>query len=478
MTGLLWLLAGFLGGTGTTLAVRRWKSRSGRITPPREFPAHAPHVIDLLRRAHDGAVACIVRAEADPLVARREERAEPAVVERVVAAAKLALGDGREHVLRNGDVVVAVGDGDLGGALGFPSADVHVDRLRAVGRELRQLLGELRVGRAEPGGLRSANRHVSDWLAVAPHTVAGVAHALCEAVQATTGRTAAVALRDQLTQTTMVTAVSHGGDRMLFGLAATADSAAGRACAGDIPVVGPTLQDLFGQRRTDRRMRQMGGTAFPLRDGREAVGALVVFGIGAEGLDAAVMERLMWLTVDAGPRLASALAVRAAETKALTDALTGLPNRRALDHAMAKWAGGSGALLCVDIDHFKQFNDGYGHVAGDAALKHVAQVFRRTLREHDLAARVGGEEFALWLPDTPLHRALEVAERVRQHVASAALHWNGMDLKITCSVGVAAMPDSVARLENLYGAADAALYQAKRGGRNRVQASLRRGGAS
>lgn len=157
----------------------------------------------------------------------------------------------------------------------------------------------------------------------------------------------------------------------------------------------------------------------------------------------------------------------------MTDPLTGLPNRRALDRALARWSQGACSMLCVDIDHFKQFNDGHGHVAGDAALQHVAHVFRRTLRENDLAARIGGEEFALWLPDTPLPRAVDVGERVRSRLADSALHWGGNDLKMTCSVGVASVPESVGHVTNLFTAADAALYKAKRAGRDRVHASLR-----
>jgi diguanylate cyclase (GGDEF)-like protein len=395
------------------------------------------------------------------------------LIERAVAAAKLAMGDGREHVLRNGHVLVAVGDGEFGGAVALGIEEAGTEHIDVLGRELRRVLGGFRAGWALVGGARSTRRALPDWLAVAPQSVEGLAHALAEAARATTGYPAAVALRDYLTRSTSIVAVSQQADRMLVGVTATPESAVGRACAGDIPVVAPSFAELLGREQVDRRTRRGGGTAFPLRDGREGVGVLIVFG-DRETVDAAVLERVLWLTVDAGPRLASGLAVRAAKTQALTDHLTGLPNRRALEQRMAKSQDGPCSMLCVDIDHFKRFNDGHGHLAGDAALRHVAQIFRRSLREHDLAARIGGEEFALWLPETPLSRAVEVGERVRKQVAGSALYWDGLSLKVTCSVGVASVPETVGQPDNLFSAADAALYQAKRAGRNRVQASAPR----
>jgi diguanylate cyclase (GGDEF)-like protein len=167
-----------------------------------------------------------------------------------------------------------------------------------------------------------------------------------------------------------------------------------------------------------------------------------------------------------------AAAIRAAETRARTDELTGLWNRRALDRTMQVDQSAECALLLVDLDHFKKLNDSLGHAAGDAALRHVARILRSTLREQDLAARVGGEEFALWLPNTSIERAREVAERVRQGVAAAKLYWAGAELSIACSVGVAAKPATVGQTANLYTAADAALYRAKEGGRNRVEVAL------
>lgn len=158
------------------------------------------------------------------------------------------------------------------------------------------------------------------------------------------------------------------------------------------------------------------------------------------------------------------------------DALTGLPNRVLLRQELNRRLnsverGESLAVFCLDLDYFKQVNDTYGHVAGDGALRHVADVLRRVVRVPDLAARMGGEEFGLWLPEASLAAAREVAERVRASVEASPFHWEGQEIRLTCSVGVAAVPDTTSAVANLYPSADAALYRAKAGGRNRVEAA-------
>lgn len=298
-----------------------------------------------------------------------------------------------------------------------------------------------------------------------------VAFGVCEAAREITGAPTAVVLREPMGPEIVVVAVSQGGDRRLLRTPVTPDSVAARACTSDIPIVGVTCKELFGHFRTDRRRRGEQGTAYPLQDGRQGVGALVVFDRISE-LAPAARERLRKLLVDGGPRLAAAAAIRAAELRAITDELTGIWNRRALDQVMQGPDDEPCALLLVDLDHFKNVNDTHGHAAGDAALRHVARVLRSTLREQDLAARVGGEEFAVWLPNTSVREARDVAERVRAAIAGTPFEWSGRELQLTCSVGVAARPDIVSQVANLYPAADAALYRAKEAGRNRVETAL------
>lgn len=159
--------------------------------------------------------------------------------------------------------------------------------------------------------------------------------------------------------------------------------------------------------------------------------------------------------------------------EARTDTLTGLPNRRSfnedLERRFDQWRRHQMpvALIMIDIDHFKRFNDSYGHTAGDAVLRRAAQIISSSLRQMDLAARFGGEEFAVILPGTKLREAIKVAERVRAMVAAQRFELDGRPLEITISAGVApAMPGD--EMIDLIERADEALYAAKEHGRNRA----------
>jgi two-component system cell cycle response regulator len=162
---------------------------------------------------------------------------------------------------------------------------------------------------------------------------------------------------------------------------------------------------------------------------------------------------------------------------ALTDALTGLQNRRYLEthlKTLVEQAKGSGrlvSLLFADVDNFKAINDSHGHAAGDNVLRELAQRFRRNVRNIDLIARVGGEEFVIVMPDTGMERALQVGERLRSAIASEPMRASGAtQLLVTASVGIATLDGPHDSAEGLMKRADQALYVAKRGGRNRVVA--------
>lgn len=163
------------------------------------------------------------------------------------------------------------------------------------------------------------------------------------------------------------------------------------------------------------------------------------------------------------------------------DGLTGIANRRQLDEVLVReWrrcmrAEEPISLLMADVDYFKQFNDGYGHQAGDACLKSVAEILQAQLRRPaDLVARYGGEEFAIILPETDSSGALRLAESMRQAVEVRGMRHEGSLFGIvTISLGVATMiPQQADDLSRLLGAADWALYESKRLGRNRVHAGL------
>jgi diguanylate cyclase (GGDEF)-like protein len=129
------------------------------------------------------------------------------------------------------------------------------------------------------------------------------------------------------------------------------------------------------------------------------------------------------------------------------------------------------ALIMVDIDHFKSFNDNFGHQSGDEVLKHVAAILRRAVRTHDLPVRYGGEEFALVLPETDMIGAVAVAERVRKSIDTEHLEVFGVVHKLAASFGVSVFPDCASDMDSLIKAADVALYWSKEHGRNQVTAA-------
>ena len=174
----------------------------------------------------------------------------------------------------------------------------------------------------------------------------------------------------------------------------------------------------------------------------------------------------------AAPVLANQRNLALAEHRALTDALTGLPNQRASHDTILQTVAHAGrtldplAAVLLDLDHFKQINDLYGHDKGDEVLAAVGATLATTLRAGDFAGRFGGEEFLILLPDTGSSEATTVAERIRTTLCDLAI--GGIDRKITASFGIAVLPDHAGDAAALLRRADVALYAAKAAGRNRV----------
>ena len=168
--------------------------------------------------------------------------------------------------------------------------------------------------------------------------------------------------------------------------------------------------------------------------------------------------------------------LKVAEQRSNTDALTGLANRRSLDEFLrsaqivAMEQGESLSILMIDIDHFKKFNDSYGHQVGDQVLRLVAKVLQDNVREIDLAARYGGEELIAVLPGANLDVCADVAERIRRRISEARLtrRTTGQEIaSVTVSIGVAQFRLAESA-EAMIERCDRALYQAKRLGRNRT----------
>jgi len=181
----------------------------------------------------------------------------------------------------------------------------------------------------------------------------------------------------------------------------------------------------------------------------------------------------------AGATLLSAtLVVRSRELRLLStrDRFTGLLNRAVFNEqleremAFSRREGERFAVAMVDIDHFKRFNDTYGHAGGDEALRLVAATLRNTCRESDVVARYGGEEFALILPAVRSGKAQDLLERFRRVVAATPIHLTGRarPVSVTISIGVASFPEDGLTAAQVLACADSRLYEAKAGGRDRV----------
>ena len=184
-------------------------------------------------------------------------------------------------------------------------------------------------------------------------------------------------------------------------------------------------------------------------------------------------DRIRNSVVQAAPVLANLRNLAVAELRAATDVLTGLPNNRALQgHAKRMFAHASRTstslgVAILDLDHFKQINDNYGHGKGDEVLAAVGAALQATVSESDIVGRWGGEEFMILLADVDRAGAKGAAEKIREAVAKLKIV--GVERAIIASIGVAAMPDDGADITTLTRNADRALYAAKAGGRNRVE---------
>jgi len=218
----------------------------------------------------------------------------------------------------------------------------------------------------------------------------------------------------------------------------------------------------------------------PLESGGELFGAVGLVGKPGAPFPRSSQEAAGRFLKQVAALMTVALLNRLNQENAMKDALTGLFNRRYFEERLvaevnrSQRDGKPVSLVLMDLDHFKRINDTYGHPAGDATLKEVAQRVRAAVRSVDVVCRYGGEEIAVILPACGLEEASDVAERARSGVEDASSHVSAaFPEPVTLSAGVASCPAPNTTPSGLTKAADSALYEAKRKGRNRVEQAKR-----
>lgn len=399
-----------------------------------------------LRRGERGAI----QAAFDPGVPQALLRA----IEGRLAG--LATPGGRTDVerLEEGSLTFAASD-DMQAAMLLPSKAPTAQAIR----DLEILLSLIRTrSQLEAAVGRSATQQ---------ERLASIAVRLALDVERRLDAEVAVVIRQP--RGAQVVATSVRADPHLQRLVAVPGSAVDLAVRGEIRGV-VMAYDPLGVLPPDRRLRERQGWVMPISVAdHPPVGAVVVWLPGKGELPAALKVELERAVAGTATRLDEAVSRQELSEQAVRDPLTRLRNRRGMAEAMGRVEVDHGALVVIDLDHFKALNDTLGHPAGDAALQTIAGVIEDIVREGDTPARVGGEEFAIWIPGGSMAEGAAVAERLRAEIAALEWSWQGRTWPLTASLGVASWPETTRSRENLMAQADSALYAAKSGGRNRVE---------
>jgi diguanylate cyclase (GGDEF)-like protein len=342
------------------------------------------------------------------------------------------------------------------------------DEFAALGQEFnamsRQLERRLEELRGEQARLNTAMRRIGDTFAANLDRNALLEIVLRTALDGTAAQAGRAAMRDPL-----------GGPPSIL-------VRVGEATGLETALAAAESESLRGGYPGEASIEGCAALAHPLWSGPSAdsdgparvTGAVSVARHGAHFTEPE-RELFHYLAGQASVSLENVALHQTVERQAVTDDLTGLANRRAFDETLTTEVERSRrfdqpvALVMVDIDDFKSVNDRYGHLLGDEVLKQVADVLRASGREIDEPARYGGEELAMVLPGTDLQGAYNLAERIREGIADLRIPLpGGEELHVTASLGAAVRPGSADDVIGLVRAADQALYEAKRSGKNRT----------
>lgn len=448
----IWILLGLAAG----VALGWWAARRKRAEPTPPPITEGPPLLEWVLRANAGTGAWLVGPGSREVALSAEGVSED--VDHAIRARlehqRIGDGQGVER-LESGTLLYASLDGRAAGLL-VPLESSTGVRARAL-RDLARMLDYDRW--------RPVLAEVTKQQDKTGESVDSVAIRLAHQLERMLGCEVCVAVPHP--SGVRVAGVSLRSDRRMLGALAAKGSAVESVAQGRSEAVGGVPNPL-GSTAPDRR--RGGDPAFvcPIPGESALVGAVALWtpgGTEPAGPELADFRRSLEA---AGPRLQNAIERRNLAEAALRDPLTGLLNRTGLDRAMGLLGTSAGALVYLDLDHFKALNDQLGHPAGDSALVHLARLLEQAIRAQDTVARIGGEEFAIWLPGVRVERGRQVAERIRQALAYGGWEWQGSRRNLTASFGVAAWPETAATREGLPAQADAALYEAKRNGRDRV----------
>ncbi|MCC7052314.1 MAG: GGDEF domain-containing protein [Gemmatimonadaceae bacterium] len=310
-------------------------------------------------------------------------------------------------------------------------------------------------------------------------TIDTLGQSICDSALTVTGATRASLVRWYPETSAGVIQSVTSGHHIVRGAPVSAESLVGQLCATGLPQVWEDARlveqvtPLYSAGYVVPRLGSV--SVVPLRQGDTVTGAIVVESEAVGGVLLRDMRNVRLLGAVASVSLETVWQIEEATRRARTDALTGLANRRAFDEALARAVaeadrfGHNVGLVICDVDNFKRVNDLYGHEVGDHVLRSIAASLSTGVRGVDLVARYGGEELVMLLGKADVAMAWEVAERMRAAIEAKTIGVGEHLVHVTASFGVASYPETARLGDELFPAADKALYVAKREGRNCVR---------